>query len=44
VTAEDPEFIVGTGSYAAKLDYRPDIAPSGQPCDLAIAQKFLSEK
>jgi hypothetical protein len=44
VTAEDPEFIVGTGSYAAKWDYRPDIAPSGQPCDLAIAQKFLSEK
>ena len=42
VTVEDPEFVVGQGAYSAQLDYRPDIAPSGQACDLDIAQRFLT--
>jgi hypothetical protein len=43
VTVEDPEYVVGTGSYAAQWDYRPDLTASGLPCDLEIAQRFLEQ-
>jgi hypothetical protein len=43
VTVEDPEFLVGSGSYRAEWDYRPDIAPSYEECDLETAQRFLSQ-
>jgi hypothetical protein len=42
VTLEDPEFVVGQGSYSAQWDYRPDLTPSGEVCDLETAQRFLT--
>lgn len=44
VTAEDPEYIVGLGEARAELEYRPDLQPTGVPCDLEIAQRFLREE
>jgi hypothetical protein len=43
VTVEDPEFVVGQGRYGAQWDYRPDLMPTGEVCDLEIAQRFLHQ-
>ena len=42
-TIEDPEILIGAMSLAARLDYRPDLTPSGSPCDLEAARHYLNE-
>ena len=41
-TLEDPEYLASPASYAATWDYRPDLDPSGQPCDPETARRPLT--
>jgi hypothetical protein len=41
---EDPDYLAAPVTYNAELDYRPDLAPSGLPCDLDVARRFLTEQ
>ena len=43
VTLEDPDYLLEPVAYTAQWEYRPDLQPSGEPCDLEIAQRYLSE-
>jgi len=44
VVLEDPEYLAAPVAYAAEWDYRPDLAPTGVPCDLDVARRFLSQQ
>jgi hypothetical protein len=43
LTLEDPEFLAMPVTYAALWDHRPDLMPSGAPCDPQISQRFLED-
>jgi hypothetical protein len=43
-TAEDPETLMTPTKFTARLPYRPDLKPSGTPCDLTAAQRYLHEQ
>lgn len=43
LTLEDPESLTGPATLSMRWDYRPDLAPSGVPCDPEIAERFLRE-
>jgi len=40
---EDPEYLVEPLTGSAYLTYRPDLEPSGVPCDPDISGRFLTE-
>jgi hypothetical protein len=42
-TLEDPEYLAAPATYTATWDYRPDLEPSGQPCDPETARRPLAE-
>jgi hypothetical protein len=39
-TIEDPGSLTEPASFAGRWDYRPDLEPSGQECDLEAARRF----
>ena len=41
ITIEDPEILVSPASFTATWDHRPDLAPSGEPCDPETARRPL---
>jgi hypothetical protein len=41
VTLEDPAGLAAPAQLSSVWDYRPDLAPSGVPCDPAAARKVL---
>lgn len=43
VLLEDPDYLAQPVTFSAQWDYRPDLEPSGEPCDLETAQRYLSE-
>jgi len=43
VVLEDPEYLSGAVTYRSQWDYRPDLAPTGLACDLAVARRFLAD-
>lgn len=43
-TIEDPESFSGEGSYTAFWEHRPDLEPSGEPCNAENAGRFLREE
>ena len=43
LTLEDPEYLSAPVSYATLWDHRPDLEPSTEPCDPAVARRFLEE-
>jgi hypothetical protein len=40
---EDPEYLAEPVIFGARWEYRPDLKPSGEPCDLGVARRYLSE-
>jgi hypothetical protein len=42
--AEDPETLTEKTRFTAQLLYRPDLKPTGTPCDLDVAQRYLHEQ
>lgn len=44
VAMEDPESLTGTARLSMTWDYRPELAPSGVPCDPETAERFLREE
>lgn len=42
-TLEDPEVLVEPVAYTATWDHRPDLTPSGEPCDPDVARHTLEE-
>lgn len=44
IVLEDAEYLAAPVHYAADWDYRPDLAPTGVPCDLDVARRFLTEE
>jgi hypothetical protein len=42
-TIEDPETFTEPVRFTARLDHRPDLRPSGSPCDLEAARRYLDE-
>ena len=44
VTLEDPEYLVEPATYASQWEYRPELEPTGEACDLDVAQRFLEEE
>jgi hypothetical protein len=42
-TAEDPVYLTAPVTVETRWDYRPGQALSGQPCDPAVARRFLSD-
>jgi hypothetical protein len=43
LTLRDPEWLTSPITYSGLLDYRPDLSPSGLPCDEEAARRFLLE-
>ena len=43
VTMTDPDHLLAPVEYQSSWDYRPDLMPSNQECDMDVAQKFLQE-
>ncbi|MDR2213430.1 MAG: hypothetical protein LBE21_07390 [Pseudomonadales bacterium] len=43
-TMEDPEYLSAPVSWSGTWDYRPDMQPSNEMCDLETAQKFLDDE
>jgi len=41
VAMDDPASLTATATLSMTWDYRPDLAPSGVPCDPATAERFL---
>jgi hypothetical protein len=41
---EDPDYLAAPVTYSAEWDYRPDLSPSGLPCDLDVARRFLTQQ
>jgi hypothetical protein len=41
ITLEDPPSLTGPASFSVQWDYRPDLEPSGLPCDPDAARKIL---
>jgi len=41
---EDPDYLAAPVTYGAEWDYRPDLAPTGMPCDLEVARRFLTQQ
>jgi hypothetical protein len=44
VVLEDPDYLAVPVTYGAEWDYRPDLAPTGLPCDLDVARRFLTQQ
>ena len=44
VVLEDPDYLAAPVTYSAEWDYRPDLAPTGLPCDLEVARRFLTQQ
>jgi hypothetical protein len=44
VVVEDPDYLAEPLRYAARWDYRPDLAPTGLACDLGVARRFLDDE
>ena len=44
VAMEDPESLTGTAMLSMTWDYRPELSPSGVPCDPETAERFLREE
>jgi hypothetical protein len=42
-TMEDPEYLTAPVTWSGTLDYRPDMQPSNEMCDLETAQRFLDD-
>ena len=42
-TLDDPEYLAAPASYTATWDYRPDLEPSGEPCDPETARRPLTK-
>ena len=38
---EDPEYLASPASDTFSWDHRPDLTPSGIPCDLEAASRYL---
>lgn len=43
VTLEDLDNMTGPATYSMLWDHRPDLEPSGVPCDPEVAGRFLDE-
>lgn len=43
VELTDPEWLTAPVTHSALFDYRPELAPSGLPCDPEAARRFLTE-
>jgi len=43
VTLEDPEYLSAPVSYTMLWDHRPDLEPTSEPCDPAVARRFLDD-
>jgi Family of unknown function (DUF6152) len=43
VVLEDPDYLAAPVTYHSQWDYRPDLKPTGLACDLAVAQRFLTQ-
>jgi hypothetical protein len=43
LTLEDPDYLAAPVSFAMQWDHRPDLQPSGVPCDPNIARRFLED-
>jgi hypothetical protein len=43
VTMEDPVYLAAPATMSAQFDYRPDLMPSGEACDLEVAQRYQLE-
>ena len=41
ITIEDPDYLTAPVSYSELWDHRPDLAPSGEPCNPEVARRFL---
>jgi hypothetical protein len=39
---EDPDYLIEPIVHRSSWDYRPDLEPSGAPCELDVARRFLS--
>ena len=44
VVVEDPDYLAAPVTYSAEWDYRPDLAPTGLPCDPQVARRFLTQQ
>ncbi|HUL82413.1 MAG TPA: DUF6152 family protein [Gammaproteobacteria bacterium] len=44
VVVEDPDYLAAPVAYGAEWDYRPDLAPTGMPCDVDAARRFLNQQ
>jgi hypothetical protein len=42
-TVEDPVYLTVPVTITTRWDYRPGQVASAEPCDRAVAQRFLSE-
>ena len=43
VVLEDPQYLGEPVTFGGQWEYRPDLEPTGLPCDLEVAQRYLSE-
>jgi hypothetical protein len=43
LTVDDSEYLAAPATYTTLWDHRPDLAPSGSPCDAQISERFREE-
>jgi hypothetical protein len=43
VRMDDPAYLAESVTFSARWEYRPDLRPSGEPCDLDVARRYRSE-
>ncbi len=43
-TLEDPDYLAKPVEFSSQWDYRPDLAPTGLPCDLDVARRYLTDE
>lgn len=44
VKLEDPDYLAKPVEFSSQWDYRPDLKPSGLPCDLDVARRYLTDE
>ncbi len=43
-TLEDPDYLAEPVQWSSQWEYRPDLKPTGLPCDLDVARRYLTDE
>jgi hypothetical protein len=43
ITVEDPVYLTQPASHTARWEYSPELEPSGVPCDVEVARRYLKD-